>query len=812
MIGDLYTTFFSPPVSHVQKPKQDRYPEFEAQTMDLSVFLDFLETPPISFQHKSQEVVNQLITQIPELSEKIKAFMEKHDDFIKELQNGMTWNQIKSDYHEKRIDFNKIKNWEVFRQEAKKFMEEDVVKTVLHHFGLPEVEWQAIGTPGYNSDIDNTAKLKQSKKNEVGYNELSCTLAKVLFDMGWCGLFGDLSGIQIDLETYISHGGERVTYSKIANSTMDVQNVNPKMVYSQTALFGVFVQLYRGMNTEEWGKWKTQLLEKLKQNEATKEDAVTIEKIFSQVEAFEENTLNAVGKQAFMEEALAKSVLYGTKELEEQWDRLSPKEKEKYMDRERAEYKRALFSYKTAKLMEIGKQMWEMDNLIGNLNEQAIRGMIPREILQSTLETLELKLALLDLLRECFLDEGYISQGAYMDICKRASGQSAARDWEKLMSELKRFGHAKRQTGKELSMDHERFESILENAGMWFHKFHHYQDTKKGLIEASKYEERVTATSEGFLLLQSASEKKVDILNDDSTQHLIQMVRVVRSRTLELYAMKRKDRLLPRTFQKFLAKSLEEDKKIFKKIREDFASHIQSLIPMSTSNADREDFVNNARRILQSILENAYPDRKKEDIHTFVMEFLPSDIAHAFSDYDALRVQLSQKINKEFFDIEPEKTAASVNAIVEDVASREEVKQEILASDIKGVILSRMYKERIFPILSKKIPNEELAELGAFSPAIDFLLDARLGIQTMENADFLKEIFSEAEDYLFQKHELEDRAVPLTLNPENVIDELMTLIVEMCSFCLEKGKFPHPCISESSPVIDFWGQWDQLAA
>ncbi len=119
----------------------------------------------------------------------------------KDLQDlkRMGWAKLK-----KERTPEEMQKFEAFRQQAKSMIQKKI-NQVFRKMDLPQIKWVAIGTPGFDSDIDLTSTVE----NHSQHSEIATTMAKTLFAVIFYEAFDhEFSGDLIDLETYTAHEGK----------------------------------------------------------------------------------------------------------------------------------------------------------------------------------------------------------------------------------------------------------------------------------------------------------------------------------------------------------------------------------------------------------------------------------------------------------------------------------------------------------------------------------------------------------------------------------------------------------------------------
>lgn len=135
------------------------------------------------------------------LQSQVISFKTKFSGNIKTIQMK-SWKQLKADrglQMGQKFGDEPV-SMQTFRDEANKLVD-TITLEMAKKMGLPEVKWSACGTVGWNSDVD-TALLPGKG---VTLTPAEASLYKSLRDMVHVSIFGGLSGVQLDTESYIPH-------------------------------------------------------------------------------------------------------------------------------------------------------------------------------------------------------------------------------------------------------------------------------------------------------------------------------------------------------------------------------------------------------------------------------------------------------------------------------------------------------------------------------------------------------------------------------------------------------------------------------
>lgn len=459
------------------------------------------ETSDLTFQEFCSKTFNFLSEEIPVLKTRIETFKtERINQRFLEKWKGVSWNEIKAACKQGKISEEEMNACHAFRIRAKNEIEK-LIELTLAHFQYSPIHWQMVGTPGWASDIDNSALSHQLN------GELSVTLGKLLFDALWFHSFGELSGVQVDLETYTAHAGERETF-------LQLQTEEGKKRYAGIAFLGAHVALIRSMDQKQWQAYRKDFLES-HQTQFGIETANIYASLMDDVEAFHNESEKEVLREAYLRKRSAElsslSPLEAKQCAENDFKTKSLEELKQFMgqvDLSHRDCKLARYNFKMAKLFRIGCQIDYFDKQIDLIEEKLAKHHHSRsyhpnysskadeEIVTNLILEIDLchtEIARLSILRETMQDEGYITQGAYLNVCKHQGSQIDTRTKETISKEMSKVGYSLlRPYRQRTSKTHELLESVLENGAGHFHKMHHYaHDPIAALIESAKYSKRV---------------------------------------------------------------------------------------------------------------------------------------------------------------------------------------------------------------------------------------------------------------------------------------------------------------------------------
>jgi hypothetical protein len=193
-------------------------------------------------------------------------------------------------------------------------------------------------------------------------------------------------------------------------------------------------------------------------------------------------------------------------QAETDFETLSLEEIQKMMeevDISERDLKIARYNIKMGQLFNIGCQISKCDQELLSLEAQLLthQGEEARQHVYRRMDALHISIARLSIVRESLQDEGYITQGAYLNVCKHTGSQSDMRARETISRQMSMFGNALLKIpDHRASMTHELVESVIENGAGYFHKMHQYaHDPLAALTESAKYTKRVTDAAQPLL-------------------------------------------------------------------------------------------------------------------------------------------------------------------------------------------------------------------------------------------------------------------------------------------------------------------------
>lgn len=411
-----------------------------------------------------------------------------------------------------------------FRQSAKE-LQEKVMARAEERLGFQPGTWKAFGTPGFNSDIDNTYTPHPS------LNESQKMLIKVVVDAMWAdicgGETGTLSGPQADLETYLIHPGASL------NTAANISTVDAQATYTNMELSMGMLAMRRS-NPESYQKETAALKSSVGEIFDNPDDAKALQtsfgKIAQEAEQFEkimdEGTIAQMNKeQPSLKEATQERV----KTAHDADHPISGTDA----------YKKACLFYKSARLMTLSEQMDTAQRELQS-KQKELESATPANSmrLQKEMGQLQCKIGFLAAIRNSSFDEAYLTQAAYNRTCegvtKRSPGQLGARDDDANLAIINKnraqinsnnFQIISKPERREITVQEQAL-SPMEDHAKYLHKINAFEAnaailndpkleiilSQKGIIEGGKYAERVASAA-----LAVAEEMHTDMQNTPKT-------------------------------------------------------------------------------------------------------------------------------------------------------------------------------------------------------------------------------------------------------------------------------------------------------
>lgn len=476
------------------------------------------------------------------IESEITDFKNKYDAEIKQMSTT-NWKDYISDLS-KKIANNpqseelqeKWKSIAEFRGAAVR-LQNKLTGLAASAVGIEHTKWGAFGTPGNGSDIDNTYT------SDPNIPQVDQMMVKFFADTLYTYIFGadTLSGIQLDLETYLEHPGSAWdTEKEISGSSIN------QFYYLELSM-GELQMRNACESDAEWNAYKASRIRKF--SDPLKE---VLEKIFKEVELFYKSVqinilcevlkkynnieTDPYQKNEIMqsEDGLAK-LHNAARQAVENSIGLGPQGKAhspEFLDKAyKQAVKRADAIYKCPRLMKLSELMDQDVTELNNL----LKSDLPASKKTEKKDEIELRLAARARLRNSFFDESYLTSGAYNIVCDREGGQlSKRRDDEnlrlletaRLTSNVLDFPIVSRKF-RSRATPIEHVNSARENSAKLYHENHSkhqnpspdkteeevYKEKVDIAINSSKYAERTTSSSlEALKMMQ----KKINELKSSS--------------------------------------------------------------------------------------------------------------------------------------------------------------------------------------------------------------------------------------------------------------------------------------------------------
>lgn len=450
----------------------------------------------LAFGTLSSQLWDHLTAQDSSMATEIASFKEKYAPYI-ELLKGTTWKDYVATL-EARIKANpqdlsakqESKNLATFRKDAV-HLQEDLTRLAAHTTGIHFGKWVAFGTAGNTSDVDNVY-LDASRKTP----QTDQMLIKLFADTAYTYLFGEesLSGLQLDVETYLEHPGSSDDMRKalsgpLSNSVFYLELSMVQLAMRKNAL---------GEDEDGWLHYKEHC-QKFHEGPFKK----TLEDICSDVELLHAQTqvdiLCKILKQHGQEidsdisQDLSESNIKHLQEAAKQT--VGPEVFQKA-------YKQAAMAYKAPRLLRLSEQMDEDQRKINQLSNA-----LP-PIQKHQINLLQTRLIACALLRNTFFDESYFSGSAYNIVCDNEGGQLSRRRDEQILSTIEQHREAIRLPPQAISRKTRRPRTALEclisaneNTAQFYHYSHpatiseRVKTAQDLAIDSSKYAERITSSA-----------------------------------------------------------------------------------------------------------------------------------------------------------------------------------------------------------------------------------------------------------------------------------------------------------------------------
>ena len=493
------------------------------------------------FVQKSANMMESLKGSIGPNIEQLDEHCEKRSQEIGLLKRHGGWAGLKNPKiladpavremtGEKEPSLDRLRqHMDTFRQETVSLVTQTCLGAVRAMGFDPPGSFSATGTPGWNSDIDTVYFAPTDMPEEMQ------VAVKALFDMIFQDKLGASSGTLLDTESYLNHAGAALDTEKMMVTTEGQRG------FARVELNASSLQMLRqcGGAGKKWDDFKKAQL----QGAVPEEYKRALTEAFRDVEQLEKDVQSGAGKQAVKEQMLEEMVKNGEigstpedlqaaeQAISKQVDAMPQKEIEtrakKIAQTNPEGMKTAMMSYKAKGLLEVSKMMDKskatisgLQKKMGELEKQ--RSYFPRQAqgawqqAYQKVEEEQLKLANLFLLRTSFFDEGYNTQGAFIQVCFKEGGQIHQRQFEnyqkqlvgktvpQLLAQDKRFelGAAQKLKSTPLQDSTSAAENYAMYVGHHAHKVHgssQLADHQAATVATSKYSERTLLSNKKML-------------------------------------------------------------------------------------------------------------------------------------------------------------------------------------------------------------------------------------------------------------------------------------------------------------------------
>lgn len=407
---------------------------------------------------------------------KKEAFQEKYKDAIAELKKGGGWVNRKKEMEKagkgvelQTNEYIKVNNpppekvsLQKFRETCKDFIIE-LTNEAAKEMGLPTCKGIIFGTPGYNSDIDLVIvpPPNMSVEHQV--------LFKNVADACWAHIFGDLSGIQGDLEIYTESPGLVLATEKrmmelqdrmeALGATKDTAEAGMRG-FAYTELCMSVYELRRSFGTDNAG-WEEESKRLLDTFNTPPELNKAYARAIGEINALHGQVSNDIMKLA------------GPNPSAE-------------------DLKRAGMLYKSNRMMVLAKDIDKVKKSISDLNKSIEDS--PQKDKSAKLKDLQQLMHLENDLAKKFgllysmYDEAYLTQSAYIRTCEAIGGQKHKLEMEKGIP-----------SNREKATEFQQLWGTREDGAKFNAKKEHYMkpgtpllDLEHAAIDSAKYAMRIT--------------------------------------------------------------------------------------------------------------------------------------------------------------------------------------------------------------------------------------------------------------------------------------------------------------------------------
>ncbi len=158
-----------------------------------------------SMQSLSSALLTPLFAKTPEMQDQITEFQQRFGNEIAMIQKH-SWSELKDMFGDSMtVRLPGVEHsLEEFRNIANEFIAQ-LTAECAEELGLPTASWSAVGTVGYSSDVDVALNVQM----DMGTSFIQDAAEyKTLRDCLHTYVFGGLSGVQLDTQSYIPHLAE----------------------------------------------------------------------------------------------------------------------------------------------------------------------------------------------------------------------------------------------------------------------------------------------------------------------------------------------------------------------------------------------------------------------------------------------------------------------------------------------------------------------------------------------------------------------------------------------------------------------------
>ncbi len=311
-----------------------------------------------SFLARSEAVWGVALERNPSLHEKIESFKSRYGENIRAIES-QGWKELKlgRGIGMARPFGTEPISMEEFRDEANKLITELTI-TAAQEMGLPEVDWKASGTAGYNSDVDVAIVPKGELLTYDAY------MLKFLRETCHTFVFGGLSGTQIDTESYTPHTAQNHTLDQLLT-----EQSHGKFAASEMSM--AFMQGKLG-SLHSPAHWSAFCESELQHTDPDRRSSVR--EMMVQVDRWQDSMQLDILKQVIFEDILKNQGIQG-QEIEIIWSQINKftpeairEQSAKIMEKDPDSFKRASSNYKVPVMLRIAERCSEIQVLLKAAN------------------------------------------------------------------------------------------------------------------------------------------------------------------------------------------------------------------------------------------------------------------------------------------------------------------------------------------------------------------------------------------------------------------------------------------------------------